>query len=544
MPICTQCKSQFEHLPEDMKFYKEHSFPAPGLCPDCRHQHRCTFRNERFLYRGNCDLCGENMVTIFSDDKPFPVYCPECWWGNKWDGIRYGRDFDFSRPFFDQFFELRDQVPRLSLNNGNHVNSDYCNQCVGNKNCYLLFAADDNQDCMNSYWINRCADTYNSSWLVESTLCFDLVDSENCYRCIYGQDLKNCSNCHFSYDLIGCKNCFLCSGLRNKEYYINNKSYPREEYERKINSINPGSYAFYLEMKKLFLNIRTKIPHKYIHIINSENCTGDYIINSKNSKHCFDIFDSEDSRYAFNMVHQHFNDVDASYTTESRNSYQIMSVVGEDVNFSTIVWYSSNVWYSDLIQQSHNIFGCVGLRHKKNCILNKQYSKSDFEDLRGRIIKHMKRTGEWGKFFPVNKSPFAYNETVAQDFFPMTRNEVGSLGWHWQDMDKKDFQPQTYVIPDDIKSVGENICNEILSCSECRKNYKILLREFNFYKQVNYPIPRTCPDCRFLERLHMRNPRKLFDRKCDKCGAVIRTSYSPNRSEKVYCENCYLENIY
>ena len=36
----------------------------------------------------------------------------------------------------------------------------------------------------------------------------------------------------------------------------------------------------------------------------------------------------------------------------------------------------------------------------------------------------MMKTGEWGEFFPSSLSPFGYNETVAQEHFPMSREEV------------------------------------------------------------------------------------------------------------------------
>jgi hypothetical protein len=42
----------------------------------------------------------------------------------------------------------------------------------------------------------------------------------------------------------------------------------------------------------------------------------------------------------------------------------------------------------------------------------------------------------------------------------------------------------------------------------------------------------------------LRNPRKLFDRKCDKCWVKIKTTYSPDRKEIVYCESCYNKEVY
>lgn len=553
MVNCKQCQAGFEVLNEDRKYYdsispaisgKKFQIPAPDICPECRHQNRSAFRNERVLYKRACDLCKKNIVTVFHEDQPFPVYCPECWWGDKWDGRDFGRDFDFNRPFFEQFRELQDVVPRLSLNNAQSENSEYCNQCIRNKDSYLLFGSDDNRDSMYSYWIQRCNDTYNCNWMADCELCLDSLDCEGSYGCIGSQDLKNCTDCYFSFDLIGCKNCFGCAGLRNKEYYIFNEPYSKEEYEEKLKSFNMGSWEGYQALAKKAAEVHAKGPRKYVHIFNSENCTGDYISNSKNCLESYDLFESEDCRYSYNLCHKHYNNVDVSYATELRNAYQVMSTYGEEIYFSTFPWGSSNVWYCDLTHNCKDLFGCVGLQSQKNCIFNKEYTTEEYENLKGRIIEHMVGTGEWGRFFPVEYSNFAYNETAAQDFFPITKDEVLKRGWKWREVDERDYKPQTYVVQDDIKDVKEDICNTLLACSECKRNYKILPQELEIYRRKSVPVPRICSDCRFRKLLARRNPRKLWDRKCDKCAADIKTTYSPERPEKVYCEKCYLDSVY
>jgi hypothetical protein len=52
--------------------------------------------------------------------------------------------------------------------------------------------------------------------------------------------------------------------------------------------------------------------------------------------------------------------------------------------------------------------------------LNKQYTKEEYEKLLPKIIAHMKKTGEWGEFFPISISPFNYEETPAMDYYPLT----------------------------------------------------------------------------------------------------------------------------
>ena len=136
---CKNCQKDFTIETEDFNFYEKIKVTPPTWCPECRQLRRYAWRNERILYRRNCDLCGKSTVTIYSQNKPYKVYCNECWWGDDWDFTSYGRDFDFSRPFFEQFAELQHKVPRMALLNKRSVNSEYTNHSGDNKNVFLSF---------------------------------------------------------------------------------------------------------------------------------------------------------------------------------------------------------------------------------------------------------------------------------------------------------------------------------------------------------------------------------------------------------------------
>ena len=85
---------------------REYPIPPPTLSPDCRAQRRLAFRNERHLYHRKSDLSGKQIISCFSPDKLTKVFSQDEWWSDAWDPLEYGRDFDFSRPFFEQFAEL------------------------------------------------------------------------------------------------------------------------------------------------------------------------------------------------------------------------------------------------------------------------------------------------------------------------------------------------------------------------------------------------------------------------------------------------------
>ena len=101
-------------------------------------------------------------------------------------------------------------------------------------------------------------------------------------------------------------------------------------------------------------------------------------------------------------------------------------------------------------------------------------------------------------------------------------------------------------MPETIGEVSEDILNQVLVCKDCKKNFRITKGELDFYKRMNIPIPRNCPECRHTRRFKNRGPNKLWHRKCMKggCKNKFETPYSPDRSEIIFCEKCYQQEVY
>jgi len=542
---CTHCKSPFSHSSEDMEQYKKFGFDPVNLCFECNQKERLCFRNERKLYNRKCDGTGTEIISIYSSDKPYKIYKNDYWHSDQWDGLDYGKDMDFNRPFFEKLQELQLKVPRLAILNVSCENSEYCNMVVGNKNCYLIFGGDHNKDALYG---TMCMHNKNSLDLDHShknEWCYFMGDTIGNYGCRFTFDSKNCKNCAFLSDCSNCTECILCTNLNNKSYCIQNKQYSKEEYLEKKNQIMNGSYDMQRQLFKLFVGLLKKRVVKYAHIINCQNCTGDYL---KESKNCHNVFDGSDCEDVHNGIFA-YGTKDAfnmSYTGHgSEWCYSQVAVINSrNVFFSYFIADSSDIYYSDLMINCQDCFGCVGLRHKKYCILNRQYSKQEYENLKAEIIKHMKKSGEWGKFLPKNLSCFGYNESTAHQFYPLTKEQALSQGFKWHDDVQKHYQQQTYVTPDNIQEVSDDILKEILSCPKCNKNYKILPQELAFYRSQQIPIPRYCSECRHDLRVNLRNPKKLWNRECEECKSAIKTTYSPKKTERVLCEKCYLNEIY
>jgi uncharacterized protein YbaR (Trm112 family) len=153
-------------------------------------------------------------------------------------------------------------------------------------------------------------------------------------------------------------------------------------------------------------------------------------------------------------------------------------------------------------------------------------------------------TPAWGQYFPPSLSPFGYNESLANEYFPLTEEEAKARGFHWRPKDVRDYMPQTATFPGTIEEVKDTITKEMLACEICKRNYRIIPQELKFYRENGIPIPHRCPDCRYVARLELRNPRKLWKRTCMKCNAALESTYSPERAETIYCESCFLNTVY
>lgn len=550
---CKKCSSVFSVTDRDEEFYAKLKIPVPIHCPQCREIRRLMWRNENVYYQRKCDLCGRRIISLFSEDKPYKIYCNQCWWGDKWNGMDYGRDFDFSKPFFEQFAEFQKAVPVLSMSSDEGIGSENCEYCQDfsqGKNCYLVTGSWKDRDCMycnNSNSSKNLVDCSSVNWNCE--LVYESTYSKRIYNCCFLNGCDNCHDCYFGIDLKGCSDCFSCVGLRQKRFHIFNKPYSESEYKNIFlkKSAEMASYEGLEKIKKEFAEFSLSVPRRAVNQVNCENCMGDNLFDCKN---CFgfDISDVWDSKYLCRCGEGVKNCYDI---WQSGTPQWCCDCMTPDNSYETFYclwcWRNHNLAYCDTCMSSWDLFGCIGLKRAKYCIFNKQYSKEEYFSLREKIIEHMKTPqsgGEWGEFFPGEYSHFAYNESLANEFYPLTREEVLAKGLKWKESEKKDYKPQTFVIPDSVKDVPDKITEEILACVDCGKNYKVLLSELNFYKKLGLPVPRKCPACRRSDRFKRANPLKLWNRSCAKCGREMHTSYAPERPEIVYCEKCYLESVY
>ncbi len=579
--ICQNCKYNFTIESEDFDFYKKIEVPPPTWCPECRTIRRMMWRNTRNLYKRPCDAEGHNdpIISVFSPEKDLVVYCPSCWWSQKHDPLVNGKPYDFSRPFFEQFTALLRVTPLPSLSSMNSVDSDYVNMTVSSKSCYLVFSSSFNEHCSYSEGINECRDSMDLLASRKSEHCYRSTDCTNCFNVLFSAKATNCSDSGFLYDCRNCSKCFGCWNLRNKQYCILNKQYDKESYEKELARLDIGSYARLSEFKKIFEEQSRGVIHRFADIFHSENVSGNGIESSHNCHYSFDIVGNADSKYVWRILDEGGTDnYDITVATKPTLAYEGQGAGfghGSKFSLSSGDTSYSHYTHSCISGCSYN-FGCVGLTNKQYCILNKQYTKEEYEALVPKIIAHMNempyidakgRVYPYGEYFPPELSPLRYNETMAQEYYPLTKEEALSKGYTWRDPDVKThtITKRAEDLSDHIRDVDDSILAEAIGCAhggkcmhQCTVAFRVIPSELQFYRKANparpddisgrsggLPLPRLCPNCRHYERLAQRNPLKLWHRKCMKDGCVneFETSYAPERPEVVYCEQCYQKEV-
>ena len=535
---CQNCKADFTIEPEDFEFYEKIQVPEPTFCSECRMKRRMSWRNENKVYKRKCDFSGEEIFSMHSPTSEIKVYDNDIWWSDKWNPLDFGREYNFEKSFFEQFDKLKNEVPWASRSILGSVDSDYCINCVYLKKCYFVFSAGNSEDCAYCNGISFTKDCFDCYHSKKSELCYKGFMLSNCYKTFFSSHCEDCQEIWFCNNCTNCHDCFGCINLKHKKYHIFNKEYSKEKYFEILADLNLGSFKTIKEAEKKFKEFHLKFPVKFINGKKNNDITGEYINNCKNVFDSYIAEDTEDSKYVqFSFSKGNKDCYDTIVTGMTAILVYECVVAGDGVNNIKFCLESftksRNLEYCIHCHSCSDCFGCVSLRHKQYCILNKQYTKEEYEKLVPKIKQHMNdmpytdsqgNTYKYGEFFPPELSPFAYNETIAQEYFPLKKEEAIKKGYRWYDKPKSKYKPTIKAkdLPDHIKDVDDSILKEVIECNskECKGSevYRIIPKELEFYKNQNLPLPRLCPDCRHHERIKQRNPMKLYERVCMKEG--------------------------
>ena len=544
--ICEHCKLNFSISEGELTLYRKVGIELPTLCNFCRIKLHLSFWMFGKFRKGKSDLSGENLITVLPEKNRYPIYTLTEWHSDKWDAMDYGIEYDETQPFLKQLQDLQEKVPHPHQNGIKNTKCDWCDDVWNSKNCYLSRSMEECEDLFYSYRNIKVKNSVDMTICFNCEKCYDSGDCHNSYKLFYSRHSRDCIDSNFLYDCRNCQNCFMSWNLRNKSYCIENVQYTKEAYEEKLKSFKLGSYKSVQSFKKQFEELaRNEAVHRENFNFRAYNSTGNYLLDVKNCKNCNTINDSEDCYNCIRGQKQKSN-IDANgcwYSELLGNCSSCVNGYAEKY----CVWSSSRYSeYSDLCIECDYCFGCVGLKKKKYCILNKQYTKESFDELRTKIIQDMKKRGEYGKFLPYAMSAGPFNFSTSFLYFPETKKEdILTLGGYWDDIDESHIKGiPTSELPDKIEDVPDNIITQALICPETGWRFNIAQNEIIFYKENNIPLPRYHFDVRTKKQLKYLTVLKSYQYTCFYCEKDIMAYYPTEWGyKKIACEECYKQNI-
>jgi hypothetical protein len=364
-----------------------------------------------------------------------------------------------------------------------------------------------------------------------------------------------------------------------------NEQYSKEEYKEQLEKINLNSYKVVSDVKSKASEFWKTFPNKCVEGSHNSDVGGGYITHSKNVHDSFLVREGENLRYC--QYAQELPGVKDTrdYTAWGDGCQLVYECTACGIGVSSIKFCYNvqvnvkDIEYSYMCENSSDLFGCVGLRKKQYCIFNKQYTKDEYFELKEKIKEHMNempyidakgRIYKYGEFFPIEISPFPYNSTLAQEYFPLTGSQAEENGYLWVNFQEKNYSPDIKAedLPDSIKDVQGDITNKIILCAhggkcneQCTGAYRIVPQELQFYRKKGLPLPRLCSKCRHAERLRQRNGLETYKVQChcagdgsangtyknraphfhggSQCINTFETTYDPKTDNIVYCEACY-----
>lgn len=515
--------------------------PPPLLCPEQRDRRRLAFRNERKLYKRQCSASWKMIISTYAPDKLLQVYDAKIRRWDTWNPFDYGMVFDENKTFTEQYKQLLYAVPHQALIGANNENADYINLTADSKNCYMVIESSNNEDCYYGYWLQKCKDLTDCSYCHNCTFSYELQNCRDCYHCRYATDCQDCRDCDYMWNCHNCQDCIWCVNLVNKQYCINNIQYTKEEFALKKKQMR--------DTINIYNDLIQTSPRQYAHATQIENSFGDYMHNTKSCIFCYDAYDAENCRYGEHVWRNAKNIMDVS--TVGRDAERIYECINTGIGasnnmFCVICRSSSNMIYCQECFNCSDCFGCVGLRNQQYCIFNKQYNKETYQQEVVKIIRVMQETKERWQFFDPSLSLYGYNETVAHEQFPLSKQEAIARWFAWHENETVDHSWLQTINPttlwSNIQDIDDSILQKILICTESKKPYRITKQELELYRRLDISIPTTHPDIRHEKRLAQRSARQLHMRNCDQSGESILSVYEKNTPFPVYCEDEY-ENL-
>lgn len=549
MPRCPVTGQTFEVSAAEMELRKKLNIAGePELSPIARWQILGAFWQHWALHKRKCDKTGKPIVSVFSEDCPYPV-----WHKDEW--VKHAdppsAEIDLTKQIFPQMWELFRKCPiPHNLGTGNE-NCEYTDDWWYSRNCYLSHSGVENEDLRYCFRVLRVKDSQFAVFSFDSQRCLDITFSHFCSRTIFALHSRQCSDSAFLYDCRNCQHCMFCTNLRNKSYCFANQQLTKEAYEKRTAAWDFRSRDVFEQAKKEFRNmLRKNAWHRALMIDLSEDTTGNYLDGCRKCSNCF--FTTTNVEDCINCFRGGVNSkdcLDCINFYEDDLVYCSSSALDKcyAVRFGYGLIQCKFMEYCAHCLQSKNCFGCCGLVGKEYYIFNKACEPDRYAEKKAEIIAAMKQSGEYGKFFPNHFAANPYEESLAGFHWPLSQEEGKRMGFRMREHEER-REPDTRdasEVPDRSDHADASVTKSPYWDPVANRPFQILKEDIAFAQDLKVPLPYTYYMRRLQENFRLIPfDGTLRDIECAKCRQKTKTSWPKEYDGRILCEECYLKEVY
>lgn len=540
----------FEVTPEEMALRQKLGIEGePELHPVFRFMQLAAFWQHWNLFKRTCDRTGKSLISVFSDDCPYPV-----WHKDEW--IKHAdppyADPDLTKSIFSQMQELFFRSPIAHNVGAGNENCEYTDDFWYSKNCYLSHSGYECEDLRYCYRIIRSHDNQYCAFVFDSEQSVDLINCHSCFRVIFSFNCWQCSDCAFLYDCRNCNHCMFSTNLRNKSYCFENEQLTPDAYAERVKLWQLRSTGVYARATAAFYRMLTERAwHRALFLDRCEGSVGNYLDECKGCINCY--FLTDNSEDCINMFRGSGHVKDSLDGVSPFNNSELLYCTSlaqdqcYDIKFGYNLIQCKFMEYCAHCFQCQHCFGCCGLVGKKYRIFNKQYTPEEYEAKKADIIAAMKSSGEYGKFFPGSFAANPYDESLAGFYWPLDALTAERFGFRLSTRVPKrpDDALDAAMIPDRSDGVDSSITASVFWDDVAGRPFRIEQADITFAQELNVPLPHTY----YMRRLQDNFRLIPFDgtlreTSCGKCDRKTETSWSQEYDGRVLCEECYLKEVY
>ena len=492
---------------------------------------------------------GKPVLTYVHPVTGFTVL-PDVEWFDR-DFSDQAQTYDPQQSFLTQFAELQKRVPVLATLNNKETHHSIAMVSNGDVNSYFVVACISRDAFFSINGIGeRFMEISNSRQVHDG---FRVVDSENIHNARYILASKNCVNVSFLFDCRDVTDSFFAWNKRHKKYLWFNEQLSKEEYERRIATIDFSSRAILKDYERqFFAMIASQAIWPETFNVNAQESSGEYLTDVYHCKNSFLCWNGSKDLYW--VIHGYDRAERCAFVTGTYSAsdlYYCCTVANSSCClFSFHIIGCQNMEYCMQCFNCENCFGCVGLRNKKFHIFNQPYSEEEYWQRVDELKCAMLEKGEYGEFFPLSFCHSYLPQSGPGLYLLCEEEEYKRLGWELFDPEShgaigidlsEGAQPLSMnQIPDRLDASCMDLAGKPLFDDQLKRRFAFIKPELNYYKEHGLPLPNEHFISRVQKIVWMSNGAVFENRNCMACHKDMRIAKNKMFLYRtVYCRSCY-----